>query len=70
MIKTYGCSTAVKSTRKPTNPIYVSIGNGISLSTCIQIVNSVCEYRIPEPVRHADLKTRVYLRIKIPIQSY
>lgn len=40
------------------NPIYVSVGHRISLETALKIVASCCIYRIPEPVRQADLRSR------------
>lgn len=52
----WGC--ALKSTPKTTNPIYVSIGHKISLETCIEVVKKCCKYRIPEPIRVADLSSR------------
>jgi deoxyinosine 3'endonuclease (endonuclease V) len=52
-----------RSTDKSTNPIYVSIGNKISWSTCLWILKLVVQkYRIPEPIRQADFLTREYLR--------
>lgn len=52
-----------RSTSNSTNPIYVSIGNKISLNTCLWVIGLVTKsYRIPEPIRQADLKTREHLR--------
>ena len=48
------------------NPIYVSIGHKISWKTCISLLNLIItKYRIPEPTRIADLRTREYIRVKI-----
>lgn len=52
-----------RSTKESTNPIYVSVGNNISWPTCLWVVQlAVRKYRIPEPIRQADLLTREYLR--------
>ncbi len=52
-----------RSSSNSINPIYLSIGNKISLNTCLWVVSIVTKsYRIPEPIRQADLKTREHLR--------
>lgn len=43
------------------NPIYVSIGHKINLETAIKITKKCCNYRIPEPIRLADIKSKLYL---------
>lgn len=48
---------AVMPTDKSSNPIYVTIGHKISLSTAIEIVNNMCVYKIPEPIRNSDIKS-------------
>jgi len=53
---------AFKSTEDCNNPIFVSIGHKIDLPTALEITQMVCFYRIPEPVRQADLLSREYLR--------
>lgn len=45
-----------------TRPLYVSIGNKISLDTSIRLTLKCCNYRIPEPIRQADLISRAYIR--------
>lgn len=45
----------LKTSRKP---IYVSIGHKISLRTAVKIVKEVTKYRIPEPLRLADINSR------------
>eukprot|EP01132_Coremiostelium_polycephalum_P002019 gene2019-2486_t len=54
---------AVISHKDSKNPIYVSQGHRLSLDTCLQIVKLTTTYRIPEPVRQADLKSREYIRL-------
>lgn len=49
---------------RTTKPIYVSVGHRISLDRAVKIVSKCCKYRVPEPVRHADLTSREYLRGK------
>jgi deoxyinosine 3'endonuclease (endonuclease V) len=58
-----------RATNDSTNPIYVSIGDRISWETCLWLMNvgyggqtPIWKYRIPEPIRQADILTREYLR--------
>ena len=44
------------------HPIYISVGNNISLDSAIKIVKAVNKHRIPEPTRQADLLSRDYIR--------
>jgi deoxyinosine 3'endonuclease (endonuclease V) len=44
------------------NPIYVSVGHCISLKSAVKIVQACCLYRIPEPIRQADLRSREIIR--------
>ncbi|CAG8474422.1 7876_t:CDS:2 [Dentiscutata erythropus] len=57
---TYGA--AVRSLENTTNPIYVSIGHRICLETAIQLVIKCCRYRIPEPTRQADVRSRKFVK--------
>ncbi|XP_025085371.1 LOW QUALITY PROTEIN: endonuclease V-like [Pomacea canaliculata] len=52
---------ALRSTDSSKNPIYISVGHNISLESAITIVMQCCKYRIPEPVRLADICSREYL---------
>lgn len=56
--KIYG--SALKSADSSTNPIYVSIGHGCCLETVIEIVNKVSTYKIPEPIRNSDIKSKLF----------
>ena len=58
--KTWG--VALKGASKVLNPVYVSAGHKISLSTAEELVFSCSRSRIPEPVRLADLRSRDYIR--------
>ncbi|BFZ63490.1 hypothetical protein YB2330_004612 [Saitoella coloradoensis] len=40
------------------SPIFISQGHRISLQTAVHLVKDVCLYRIPEPIRRADLASR------------
>ncbi|KAL9226933.1 hypothetical protein vseg_002689 [Gypsophila vaccaria] len=53
---------AVKSTSGASKPIFVSVGHRISLTTALKIVKMTCKYRVPEPIRQADIRSREYLR--------
>lgn len=44
------------------NPVYVSVGHNITLSTAVSLVKQCSRSRIPEPVRQADLRSRKFLR--------
>ncbi|ETV91483.1 hypothetical protein, variant 1 [Aphanomyces invadans] len=44
------------------NPIYVSIGNMISLSKAVDVVLQCSLFRVPEPIRQADLRSRSIVR--------
>ena len=48
-------------TKDSTNPIYISVGHKISLETSVAIVRKMCRYRIPEPIRLSDIRSKVYL---------
>lgn len=54
--KTYGA--ALKTTK---NPVFVSIGNKISLADAITITRTVSFFREPEPVRQADIISRSHI---------
>ncbi|XP_018425903.1 PREDICTED: endonuclease V [Nanorana parkeri] len=53
---------ALKSCKKSSKPIYVSVGHKISLETAVRLVYSCCNYRVPEPIRQADIRSREFLR--------
>lgn len=44
------------------NPIFVSIGHRVSLETAVALVRACSLYRIPEPIRQADLKSRAEIK--------
>ncbi|XP_031255024.1 endonuclease V isoform X2 [Pistacia vera] len=53
---------AMRSTPDTLKPIFISIGHRISLDTAVLIVKMTCKYRVPEPIRQADIRSRDYLR--------
>lgn len=57
--KIYGA--ALKSSDTSTNPIYISIGHKISLDSAIMLTIKTCIYKIPEPIRNSDIKSKHYL---------
>ncbi|KAF9920280.1 hypothetical protein FBU30_009910 [Linnemannia zychae] len=59
--KTYGVALAAateKVAEGEQNPIFVSTGHKVSLDTAVALVRSCSRFRIPEPIRQADLKSR------------
>ncbi|XP_077217002.1 endonuclease V family protein isoform X3 [Tasmannia lanceolata] len=53
---------AMRSTEGSSKPIFISTGHRISLDTCIKVVKMCCKYRVPEPIRQADIRSRSYLQ--------
>ncbi|XP_024055251.1 endonuclease V isoform X6 [Terrapene carolina triunguis] len=53
---------ALRSYNKSTKPIYVSVGHKTCLESAVRLVQSCCRYRIPEPIRQADIRSREYIR--------
>ncbi|XP_056404164.1 endonuclease V isoform X2 [Hyla sarda] len=51
---------ALKSSQKSFKPIYISVGHKISLETAVKLVHSCCKYRVPEPTRQADIRSREF----------
>lgn len=48
----------LRATDEAKQPIYISVGHKICLKTALDIVRTCCLYRIPEPIRQADLRSR------------
>lgn len=45
------------------SPLFVSVGHGLSLTSAVELVRRCCRYRVPEPIRQADLRSREWLRL-------
>lgn len=53
---------AMRSCPGSSKPIYISIGHRISLDSAIGIVKYCSKYRVPEPTRQADIRSKVFLQ--------
>ncbi|XP_023555066.1 endonuclease V isoform X5 [Octodon degus] len=53
---------ALKSHDHSTKPLYISVGHKISLEAAVRLTHCCCRFRIPEPVRQADIRSREYIR--------
>jgi deoxyinosine 3'endonuclease (endonuclease V) len=51
---------ALKTSNNTNTPIYVTIGHKISLNTATQIVLQCSKYKIPEPIRNSDIKSKLF----------
>ncbi|RHZ61727.1 hypothetical protein Glove_346g34 [Diversispora epigaea] len=60
---------AVRSLESTTNPIYVSVGHRVCLETALRLVLKCCHFRIPEPTRQADIRSREFIRKNFPNSS-
>ncbi|XP_061233418.1 endonuclease V [Neopsephotus bourkii] len=52
----------LRSCNNSSKPLYVSVGHRVCLGTAVRLVQSCCRYRIPEPIRQADIRSREYIR--------
>jgi deoxyinosine 3'endonuclease (endonuclease V) len=55
---------ALKPAKDVTKAVYISIGHKLALSSCVQIVMALSKFRLPEPIRFADQRSRQFLREK------
>ncbi|XP_037329016.2 endonuclease V-like isoform X2 [Pungitius pungitius] len=62
-------SQALRSSDNSCKPVYVSVGHQISLNTAVRLTHSCCRYRVPEPIRQADHRSREYLRTQMQIHD-
>ncbi|NXP49458.1 ENDOV Endonuclease, partial [Heliornis fulica] len=51
-----------RDSNSSSKPLYVSVGHRVCLETAVRLVKSCCRYRIPEPIRQADIRSREYIR--------
>ncbi|XP_062362149.1 endonuclease V isoform X2 [Cinclus cinclus] len=52
----------LRSYNNSSKPLYVSVGHRVSLGTAVRLVRACCRFRVPEPIRQADIRSREYLR--------
>ncbi|XP_036250651.1 endonuclease V isoform X1 [Molothrus ater] len=52
----------LRSHSNSSRPLYVSVGHRVSLGTAVALVRACCRFRVPEPIRQADIRSREYLR--------
>ncbi|KAJ8763856.1 hypothetical protein K2173_003638 [Erythroxylum novogranatense] len=55
-------AAVMRPTEDTSKPIFISIGHRISLETATEIVKMTCKFRVPEPVRQADIRSRDYIQ--------
>ncbi|KAG0343705.1 hypothetical protein BG004_005065 [Podila humilis] len=63
--KVYGAAlsaTTSKTAEGTLNPIFVSVGHRVSLETSVALVRACSRFRVPEPIRQADLKSRTEIK--------
>ncbi|KAG0326087.1 hypothetical protein BGZ99_010141 [Dissophora globulifera] len=65
--KVYGAALAAATRRSKSldgeqNPIFVSVGHKVSLESAVALVRACSLYRVPEPIRQADLKSRTEIK--------
>ncbi|XP_072207777.1 endonuclease V [Excalfactoria chinensis] len=53
---------ALRGCNSSSKPLYISVGHRICLETAVRLVKSCCKYRIPEPIRQADIRSRAYIQ--------
>jgi len=53
---------ALKTSAASRNPVFVSVGSGLSLATALALVTATSRHRVPEAIRQADLLSREFLR--------
>ncbi|TRY76893.1 hypothetical protein TCAL_09581 [Tigriopus californicus] len=56
---------ALKTTAQSSKPVFVSVGHRVTLNTAKRVVLAVSTYRVPEPIRHADMISREFIRQRV-----
>eukprot|EP00947_MAST-08B_sp_MAST-8B-sp1_P003369 g3369.t1 len=51
----------VFSTAQVSSPIFISVGHRVSLATAVGLARRCSQFRVPEPVRQADIRSRTYV---------
>ncbi|RWR93135.1 Endonuclease V [Cinnamomum micranthum f. kanehirae] len=52
---------AMRSTEGSLKPLFISTGHRILLNSAIKVVKMCCKYRVPEPIRQADIRKKVVI---------
>jgi len=52
---------AVRTSNESYVPVYASVGHKICLETAIDLVVRCSKFRIPEPIRNSDIRSKLYL---------
>jgi endonuclease V len=63
---------AVLTGNAVSKPLFVSCGHRVGLDTATRLVKALCTFRVPEPIRLADLHSRQALRglfVSIPFEA-
>eukprot|EP00042_Codosiga_hollandica_P043181 m.406568 g.406568 ORF g.406568 m.406568 type:complete len:288 (-) comp56497_c0_seq1:74-937(-) len=55
--------SALRAADSAPNPVFVSVGHKVSLESAVGLTLQVSQFRIPEPVRQADQRSREFLRV-------
>ena len=53
---------ALKNCAATSKPVFVSIGHKVSLERAKKVVLQCSKFRVPEPVRQADMRSREFIR--------
>ncbi|XP_069337884.1 endonuclease V isoform X1 [Eulemur rufifrons] len=53
---------ALRSHDHSSKPLYISVGHKMGLETAVRLTQRCCRFRIPEPVRQADIRSREHIR--------
>ncbi|KAJ3350607.1 hypothetical protein HDU83_009540 [Entophlyctis luteolus] len=58
----YGVAMCTSASGAATNPVFVSAGHRVCLGDAVRLVRALARYRVPEPIRQADLIGRKYVQ--------
>ncbi len=51
-------------------PVFVTVGHRFGTDSAVRLVRRLCKYRVPEPIRVADLHSREALRTNKLVQVW
>lgn len=58
----YTWAKALLTGNATNKPVYVSIGHRVSLDTAARVCKYLSTFRVPDPIRYADMHSRAFLR--------